>query len=88
MAQTATIQWPDGGYITATYDGSGNGPIAFTSEPNEGLDRQVVVNVSDGADTASIIVNQVGRREAFVAADGNFILADTGTLNVIKNEFQ
>lgn len=89
MAQTTTIQWPEGGdSITATYEGSGNGPIAFSSTPNEGLDRQTVVNVSDGTDTAYVIVNQVGRREKFVAADGDFIVAETGTLNVIKDEFQ
>lgn len=89
MATTKTIQWLEGdGAITATYNGSGDGAITIISDANEGIDREQTINVSttDGNKSVDILVQQTGLREAFMASDGDFILADGGTFNVLKNE--
>lgn len=82
------IKWNEGeGNIAATYDGSGNAPILFSSDvANEGIDREQVVSVSttDDAKSVDVVVRQAGLREVFMASDGEFILADGGTFNVIK----
>ena len=36
-------QWEDGSRLTATYEGSGDGSAVFTSETNEGIDREMAV---------------------------------------------
>ena len=35
--------WNNGGSLTATYEGSGNGTAVFSSDINEGIDRQMSV---------------------------------------------
>lgn len=82
--------WNDGGSLTATYDGSGDGSAVFSSDVAEGLDREMIVVFRDGGRTVAVErkVLQVGMREMFVANDGDFILADGGTYNVLKNELQ
>jgi hypothetical protein len=54
----------------------------------EGLDREMIVVFRDGGRTVAVErkVLQVGMREMFVPSDGDFILADGGTYNVLKNE--
>ena len=78
-------QWTSGeGNLTATYTGSGDGSAAFTSDVNEGLDRTMEVTFAGGGVSVVRQVNQEGRRVKFVCADGDFILADGGTFNVLK----
>lgn len=83
-------QWNDGGSLSVSYNGDGDGSAVFSSETNEGIDRETGVSFVDTS--RSIIVDkkiiQVGMREMFAVSDGNFILSDGGTLNVIKNELQ
>lgn len=84
---TTSIKWIEGdGSITATYDGSGDGSITITSDANEGIDREQTINVSTTDETKSVDVSvkQTGLREVFTASDGDFILAEGGTLNVLK----
>lgn len=80
-------QWQDGGSLTATYEGSGDGSAVFTSNPNEGIDREIDVTFVDTSRKVSVTrtVKQEGLREPFVASDGDFLLADGGTFNVLKN---
>ena len=79
-------EWQDGGSLTATYGGSGDGSAVFSSDINEGIDR--ATNVSFVDVSRSVVVEravvQEGRREEFVASDGDFVLADGGTFNVLK----
>lgn len=83
------IKWNEGdGYITATYDGSGSGSASISSDVNEGVDREQTIKVetTDKSVSASLVVTQEGLREVFNASDGDFVLADGGTFNVLKGE--
>ena len=84
------IKWNEGeGYITATYQGSGNGSASISSDINEGIDRQqsITVETTDKSISATLTVSQEGLREIFLPSDGDFILADNGTFNVLKPNY-
>ena len=85
MAATVK-QWQDGTSLTATYEGSGDGSAVFTSTQNEGIDREMDVTFVDVSGKVSVTrtVKQEGLREPFVASDGDFLLANGGTFNVLK----
>lgn len=78
---TTVKQWNDGGNLTVTYTGSGNGSAVFTSDQNEGLDREMTVTFKANSVQEVRTVKQEGRREKF----NGLILADGGTFNVLKN---
>jgi hypothetical protein len=80
--------WNDGGSLSVAYEGDGDGSAVFSSDVAEGLDREMIVVFRDGGKTVAVErkVLQVGMREMFVPSDGEFILADGGTYNVLKNE--
>lgn len=83
------IKWNEGdGYITATYEGSGSGSASISSDVNEGIDREqsIKVETTDKSVLATLVVSQEGLREVFTPSDGDFILADGGTFNVLKGE--
>ena len=85
------IKWNEGeGYITATYEGSGSGSASISSDINEGIVREqsIKVETTKGNEPKSIDVSikQYGMREVFEPSDGEFVLADGGTFNVLKNE--
>lgn len=85
------IKWNEGdGYITATYEGSGSGSASISSDVNEGIDREqsIKVETTDKSVSATLVVSQEGLREVFAPSDGDFILADGGTFNVLKGETQ
>lgn len=85
------IKWNEGdGYITATYEGSGSGSASISSDVNEGIDREqsIKVETTDKSVSATLVVSQEGLREVFTPSDGEFILADGGTFNVLKGETQ
>lgn len=79
--------WNDGGSLTATYEGSGDGSAVFSSDVAEGLDREMIVVFRDGGRTVAVErkVLQVGMREIFSGYDEDFITADGGTFNSIKD---
>lgn len=76
--------WRDGGSLSVEYQGKKDGLAVFSSDVNEGKDREKVVTFQDSLQriTEERTVRQRGRRQAF----GNFILANGGTFNVLKNE--
>ena len=76
-------QWEDGGVLSVTYEGDGDGSAVFASETNEGIDRELSVTFKGGNASVEKVVRQIGMREIF----GDFILADGGTFNVLKPEF-
>lgn len=76
-------KWNDGGSLSVAYDGDGDGTAVFSSDANEGLDREVSVTFKAASLTIDAIARQAGRREVFSASDGGFILSD-GTFNVLK----
>lgn len=82
--------WNDGGSLSISYDGDGDGFAVFSSDVNEGVDREVSVAFVDKSRSVRVDrkVVQEDRRERFRASDRGFILADGGTLNVIKNGLQ
>lgn len=88
MAQTVK-QWEDGGSLTISYGGSGDGSAVFSSDANEGVDRQMDVTFKDvsGLIVVTRTVVQEGRREPFYGSDVDFVLSDTGTFNVIKEGY-
>ena len=78
--------WNDGGSLSVSYDGDRDGSAVFSSDINEGIDREMSVFFKDVSKKVSVerAVRQEGRREVF--SDIN--LADGGTFNVIKNGLQ
>ena len=75
--------WNNGGSLSATYNGSGDGEAIFTSDVNEGIDREMSVVFKGAGLSIERKVTQVGLREIF---NEDFILADGGTYNVLKTE--
>lgn len=79
--------WNDGGSLSVTYDGDRDGSATFSSDIAEGLDREMEVRFVGGGASLTRKVKQEGMREMFIPSDGEFILADGGTFNVLKNGF-
>ena len=81
--------WNDGGSLSVSYDGDRDGSAVFSSDVAEGLDREMIVVFRDGGRTVAVErkVLQVGMREIFSGYDEDFIPADGGTFNSIKDEF-
>lgn len=79
-------QWNDGGSLSVSYDGDRDGSAVFSSDVNEGIDREMPVYFKDVSGKVSVerAVKQEGRREVF----GDIALADGGTFNVIKDGLQ
>ena len=83
------IKWNEGdGNITATYEGSGNGAVMISSDVNEGVDREqsLTVETTKGNEPkrTGVTVRQKGMREVYNCTDGEFVLADGKTFNVLK----
>lgn len=78
--------WNDGGSLSVAYNGDGDGSAVFASDVAEGLDREMNVSFVDASRSVVVerTVRQTGLREEFMASDGEFILADGGTFNVLK----
>ena len=80
-------QWNDGGSLTATYEGSGDGSAVFSSDEYEGIDREMSVVFRDAGKTVAHerIVRQEGIRQRFITADGKvFCVLDGGRFGVLK----
>ena len=79
--------WNDGGNLTATYEGDGDGSALFSSEPYEGIDREQIVVFRDGGKSVAVerTVRQEGTRQPFrLAGGGIFRLANGGRFGVLK----
>lgn len=77
--------WSDGGNLSVTYDGDRDGEAIFSSEVNEGIDREMLITIKDISNSVYIekVVFQQGKREVFI---DDWVLADGGTFNVLKDE--
>ena len=73
--------WTDGGSLSVTYDGDGDGTAVFSSDVNEGLDREMSVLFKVKGIEVERNVFQEGLRENF---NEDFVLSDGGTFNVLK----
>lgn len=82
---TIVKPWNDGGTLTIDYTGDGDGHAVFSSTIDEGVDQEMKITFKSGSLSVEAVVKQAGRREVFNADDGDFILADGGKFNVIKN---
>lgn len=80
---TLVKPWGDGGSLSVTYIGDGDGSAVFTTDANEGIDREMVVTFRGAGQEIERTVKQEGRREIF---NDEFVLADGGTFNVLKGE--
>lgn len=87
---TIVKQWSNGGALTIDYTGEGDGTAVFTSDINEGVDRETTVKflVATGEVRVERKVKQEGKREVFGCTDGVFMLAEGETFNVLKNGLQ
>ena len=82
-------EWENGGSLTVIYEGRSDGDATFTSDVNEGLDRETTVTFVDYSEQIRVEckVTQQGKREVFTCADGEFLLGN-GTFNVVKDGVQ
>lgn len=77
--------WENGGNLSATYEGSGDGEAVFTSDTNEGIDREMSVTFEGGGVTVERQVTQEGLRQRFITADGKvFCISGGGRFAVLK----
>lgn len=84
MAQTIK-QWEDGTNLSVTYEGSGDGEAIFTSDTNEGIDREMSVTFEGGGISVERQVTQEGLRQRFITADGKvFCISGGGRFAVLK----
>lgn len=73
--------------ITMEYTGTeGLTSVSVSAVKNEGLDSSTTFTVAtdDGTLSHDITVQQEGMREVFNASDGDFLLSDGSTYNVLK----
>lgn len=79
--------WPNGGSLTVTYNGVGDGDAVFSSEQNTGIDRETEVTFKGGGMEEVRKVTQVGLRQPFGLADGGeFRVKDDGRFGVLKEK--
>lgn len=79
--------WNDGGSLTATYEGSGDGSAVFSSDAYEGIDREQSVIFRDADKVIAIerVVRQEGIRQPIgLSGGGIFRLANGGRFGVLK----
>ena len=83
------IKWNQGeGFITATYQGSGDGSASISSDVNEGIDREqnIKVETTNKLLSETVTVKQEGLRQRFITADGKvFCVANGGRFGVLKS---
>ena len=77
-------QWDNGGLLTVAYEGDGDGSAVFTSEANEGIDREMTVAFKGGGVSIERIVKQEGRRTRIITADGYFFNGADGVFGALK----
>ena len=81
--------WNDGGSLSATYNGSGDGEAIFSSDAYEGIDREMSVTFKGEGVEAERIVRQEGIRQRFVTSDGKvFRVSNGGRFGVLKGSIE
>lgn len=77
--------WENGGSLTVTYNGVGDGEAVFTSDENTGIDREMEVTFKGGGMEEVRKVSQVGLRQPFgLAGGGIFRVKGGGRFGVLK----
>lgn len=77
--------WNDGGNLSVTYEGSGDGEAVFTSDTNEGIDREMTVAFEGGDISVERVVKQDGLRQPIALRGGGvFRVANGGRFGVLK----
>ncbi|MBO7283296.1 MAG: hypothetical protein J6U73_07880 [Alistipes sp.] len=77
--------WENGGNLSVTYEGSGDGEAVFSSDTNEGIDREMSVTFKGGGVSVERKVTQRGLRQRFATAGGKiFCVANGGRFGVLK----
>lgn len=77
--------WNDGGRLTATYDGSGDGSAIFTSDSNDGIDREMEVTFKAPGVQEVRKVMQLGLRQPYgLVGGGVFKVKGGGRFGVLK----
>jgi hypothetical protein len=75
----------DGFNINPQSGNAGANEISISvSAVNEGIDKVVEINAVNGDKTDKMTLIHEGMREVFEPSDGEFVLADGGTFNVLK----
>lgn len=78
--------WDDGGSLSVTYDGSGDGSAVFSSDAYEGIDRKMSVSFKGGDVVVERIVRQEGVRQPIgLKGGGIFRLANGGRFGVLRD---
>lgn len=81
--------WNDGGSLTATYEGSGDGSAIFESDSYEGIDRETEVRFVGAGTVVSRKVRQEGTRQPIgLAGGGIFRLANGGRFGVLRSSIE
>lgn len=79
--------WNDGGSLSVTYNGVGDGEAVFSSSENTGIDRETEVTFKGGGMEEVRKVTQAGLRQPFGLADGGvFRVKDGGRFGVLKHK--
>jgi hypothetical protein len=77
--------WNDGGSLSVTYEGSGDGSAVFSSDSYEGIDREMEVSFVGGGVSQIRTVRQEGIRQPIgLVGGGIFRLANGGRFGVLK----
>lgn len=77
--------WSNGGNLSVTYDGNGDGSAIFESDPYEGIDREMSVTFKSGDIKEERIVRQEGIRQPIGLSEGGiFRVANGGRFGVLK----
>ena len=81
--------WNDGGSLSVTYEGSGDGSAVFSSDAYEGIDREMEVSFVGGGVSQIRKVRQEGIRQPIgLVGGGIFRLANGGRFGVLKGDFE
>lgn len=84
--KTLEKNWQNGGSLSVTYEGSGDGSAVFSSDTNEGIDREMSVFFKGGGESIERKVTQEGLRQPFgLNGGGVFRVADGGRFGVLKH---
>lgn len=77
--------WNDGGSLSVTYEGDGDGSAVFSSDAYEGIDRTMGVTFKGGGIEVERTVRQEGLRQPFVLNGGGvFRIKNGGRYGVLK----
>ena len=78
-------QWDNGGSLSVTYEGDGDGSAVFSSDINEGIDREMSVRFNGGGESIERKVTQEGMRQPIALKGGGvFRIANGGRFGVLK----